>query len=110
MFCLGSECSDALRHFRSRSGEEKIRRAGEKRGRNACNLFRIFALAENDFRHSVPYRPVVIHLREAQIFERHVPQTVNCGLHCCLAIANLLEKLLKPPCVHVFLGMVSLRW
>ena len=55
-----------------RAGDEQAVAGGDDALGDGGDLFWGLAQAENDFRHSLPQRAMVIDAREAEIFERRL--------------------------------------
>jgi hypothetical protein len=67
--------------LRIRARDEHVVRVFEQAPGNGDNLLRGLAFAEDHLRHAVAQRAMVVHLGEAQIFERHVAQAVQRAVH-----------------------------
>ncbi len=80
---------------------------------NPRHLRRRFALTENNFRHSGAQHAMMIHLREAEILKRKVPQARHCLIGRKFALAYLLKELANGFSVQgirlAFWGEVELR-
>src|SRR5579884_1708499 len=87
LLAVGSSCQDIARtlcHARKDLG----------------NLFRSLAFRVDHLRHADTQWPVVIDLRESQIFERQMAETCDRFFRRELGVANLLEQLPQCALVH----------
>src|SRR5204862_1406933 len=74
---LASDLFDPTKMFRRRTGYENIVVVLVHRLDNLCDLVNCLAAAEDDFRKSLPERPVVIDVRKAQVLERKRTKAVK---------------------------------
>ena len=69
-------------------------------GEYAQNLRGRLSFSENDLRHAVAQRAMVVHLGEAEVFERQVTQPIDGVVRRQFALAHLLEEFANGFGVH----------
>ena len=87
--------------FRGGAGNKNVFRAREQCVRDADDLVRRFAQAEDDFGHPVAQRAVVIDLGEAEILEGHVAHAFHGFVNAAGAAADAFEERAKLFFTHV---------
>ncbi len=89
ILCLGSEFGHPSGHLFGGTREQKVGRFVEQRSRNSRHLPRIFSLAQDYFGHAMSNATMVIDLREPQIFERQIAETLDRRIDAHSAVTHV---------------------
>ena len=93
VFSLANLFADGAELFECGAGGEDISAVQREFPKDASDLGRSFAFAEDDFRHASAEGAVMIDLREIEVFERHMAKACDGLVGQKLLLANLLEEI-----------------